>query len=333
MRRKIAVDMGSNNTVIWSDGSIVIQEPTIVALSADDEKIVAVGKEALDMLGKTPETVIQQSPVVGGVVANFSVAKAFLKIEFAKLSKSFEFMRPDVMLTVPSGSSSVERRATLEVALEAGAAHAYIVETPLAAAIGAGVAVSSAAGNVILHVGADVTESAVVSLGGTIVSQSKRIGGNTLNQVIKQFVKKKHGLIIGDLSCEELKQRLVSAIPETEPREMQISGRDATFGMPRHITINSKELSSATKPVLEDIVSVLESSLGETPAELSSDIIDKGIILTGGGACIKHFDRFVTNATGIPAHLAEDPQLCSIRGAAVVLENLNLWKRSIITHA
>ena len=333
MRRKIAVDIGTNNTVIWSDGTIVVNEPTIVALSADSEKIVAVGKEALSMLGKTPETVLQEKPVVGGVVANFSVAKAFLKIEFAKLSKSFELLRPDVMLTVPSGSTSVEKRAALEMALESGASHAYIVDATLAAAIGAGVAVSSPSGNVVLHVGADVTEAAVLSLGGIVAFQSKRVGGNTINTHIKSFLKKEYGLVVGDVTCEEIKSKLVSAIAPTEHKEMEISGRDLTFGMPRNITIKDSALFAVTEPVFEEIVSVLEIALGDTPAELSSDVIDKGIVLTGGGSYVTRFDRYITNTTGIPAHLAEDPELCAVRGAAVVLENLNLWKRSIITKA
>ncbi len=333
MRRKIAVDMGSSNTVIWSDGKLVLSEPTILALSVDDQKIVAVGKAALDMLGKTPETVVQEKPVVGGVVANFSIAKAFLKIEFAKLSNSFELLRPDVMLTVPSGSTSVERRATLEIALEAGAAHAYIVEATLAAAIGAGIAVSSPAGNAILHIGSETTEAAVISLGGVVVSHSRRVGGNTLNNKIKLFVRKNHGLVVGDLACEEIKQKLVVATPQTESKELEVSGRDLTFGMPRSIKIKGKDLLVATAPVFEEIVSVLETVLSETPAELSSDIIDKGIVLTGGGSCVSQFDKFVTDATGIPAHLAEDPEYCAVRGAAVVLENLNLWRRSIITKA
>lgn len=333
MRRKIAVDMGTNNTVIWSDGSIVVNEPTIVALSADTEKIVAVGKEALSMLGKTPETVVQEKPVVGGVIANFSVAKAYLRIEFAKLSKSFELLRPDVMLTVPSGSTSVEKRAALEMALESGASHAYIVDATLAAAIGAGVAVSSPSGNVVLHVGADVTEAAVLSLGGIVAFQSRRVGGNTINTHIKSFLRKEYGLIVGDVTCEEIKRKLVSATVLTDHREMEISGRDLTFGMPRNITLKDTVLHEVTAPVFEEIVSVLEIALGDTPAELSSDVIDKGIVLTGGGSYITHFDRYITNTTGIPAHLAEDPELCAVRGAAVVLENLNLWKRSIITKA
>ncbi len=331
MRRKIAVDLGTNNTSIWSNGSVAFTEPTIVVLSASDERIVAIGNEAHEMLGKTPETVISIRPISGGVISDFSIAKAFLKIQFSKLSQSFELLRPDVMIAVPSGSTSVERRAALEVALEAGAAHAYIVEATLAAAIGAGVAVSSPAGNVILHMGADVTEAAVISLGGVVAYESKRVGGNTINQAIKQHLKNKHGLIIGDATAEEIKQKIATAVVTTDDRELEISGRDLTFGMPRNVVVKTKEIHTAISPILELLSAVVESALEKTPPELSSDVIDKGIVLTGGGARLSKFDKFLTLTTGIPSHLAEDPELCAVRGAAVVLENLNLWKRSIIT--
>lgn len=313
------------------DGRVVVHEPSVVAISSSDQRIVAVGEEAQDMLGKTPDTLNAVRPIVGGVVADFAVTRSLLKILLARVTTSFQLLRPDLMLTVPSTSTPVERKATLEVALEAGAAHAYIVDAPLAAAIGAGIAVSSAAGNVLLHMGAEITETAVISLGGIVSTEGKRVGGNTINEAIKEYIRTKHNLVVGELTAETVKKEIASATELKNELRMEISGRDLIFGLPRTVFLDSNELYPSLEPILTSITSVVRGALERTPPELSSDVIDKGLTLTGGGARLRNFDKYLTMQTGIPAHLAEEPEYCAVRGAGVVLENLNLWRRSVTT--
>lgn len=341
-RKKIAIDLGTANTIVWVIGEgIVINEPTVVAVSSEDNKVVAVGEEAKRMLGRTPDSLIASRPMREGVIADYQVTEAMLKyfiskacgrdVSFGRFSGRFMFIKPDVMVCVPAGCTQVERRAALDAALAAGAAHAYLIDEPLAAAIGAKIPVSAPSGHMILDMGGGAAEAAVISLGGVVVHKSVRIAGNKIDEAIQSHLKKKHNLIVGDQTAENIKIKIGSAIPLAKEERMEVSGRDLVFALPRSITITSAEITEAIRPILLQIVGAVKGVLEITPPELASDIIDKGIIMSGGTGTLRNFDKFITAETGVPAHVAEEALYCVVRGTAAVMENLDLWKRSIVT--
>ena len=332
LRKRIAIDLGTANTVVWMAGEgIMTNEPTVVAISADDNKVVAVGEDAKRMLGRTPEALIALRPMREGVIADYQVTEAMLKYFIGKVVGRVQLFKPDVMVCVPAGCTQVERRAALDATLAAGAAHAYLIDEPLAAAIGAGIPVSAPAGHMILDIGGGAAEAAVISLGGVVVHKSVRVAGNKLDEAIQDYLKKEHNLVIGDQTAERIKIKIGSATKLKKEVTMEVSGRDQVFGLPRSIKISSSEVTKALKPRLIDIIGAVKGVLEDTPPELAADIIDKGIVMSGGTSMLKNFNKLLTEETGVPAHVVEDAMLCVVRGTGVVMENIELWKRSIIT--
>ena len=332
LRKRIAIDLGTANTLVWLAGEgIVANEPTVVAISADDSKVVAVGEEAKKMLGRTPEALIASRPMRDGVIADYQITEAMLRYFINKVSGKFQFFRPDVMICVPAGCTQVERRAALDATLSAGAAHAYLIDEPLAAAIGAGIPVSAPSGHMILDVGGGAAEAAVISLGGVVVHKSVRVAGNKIDEAVQEYLKKKHNLIIGDQTSEDLKIKIGSAIKLVKEEKKEISGRDLVFGLPRSIIVTSTEVTEAIQTPLMHIIGAVKGVLENTPPELAADIIDKGIVMSGGTSLLKNFDKLLTEETGVPAHVAEDALFCVVRGTGVVMENIELWKRSVMT--
>jgi rod shape-determining protein MreB len=309
----------------------VVNEPTVVAISSEDNKVVAVGEEAKKMLGRTPEALIASRPMRDGVIADYQVTEAMLRYFIGKVVGRFQFFKPDVMVCVPAGCTQVERRAALDATLSAGASHAYLIDEPLAAAIGAQIPVSAPSGHMIVDIGGGSTEAAVISLGGVVVHKSARVAGNKIDEAIQSYLKKKHNLIIGDQTAEDIKLKIGSAIPTAKTEKLEISGRDLVFGLPRTVILTSDEVTEAIKPVLMQIIGAVKGVLEDTPPELAADIIDKGIIMSGGTSILRGFDKLMTEETGVPAHTADDPLLCVVRGTGLVLENIELWKRSVTT--
>ncbi|MCH7730432.1 rod shape-determining protein [Patescibacteria group bacterium] len=331
-RKNIAIDLGTANTLVWLAGEgLVANEPTVVAMSTEDNKVVAVGEEAKKMLGRTPETFIALRPMREGVIADYQVTEAMLKYFIGKVVGRFQLIKPDVMVCVPAGCTQVERRAALDATLAAGAAHAYLIDEPLVAAIGAGIPVSAPSGNMIVDIGGGATEAAVIALGGVVVHKSVRVAGNKIDESIQDHLKKKHNLIVGDQTAENIKIKIGSATELKKEEKLDISGRDVVFGLPRSITITSTEVTEAIMPVLKQIIGAVKGVLEDTPPELAADIIDKGIVMSGGSSLLRNFDKLLTEETGVPAHVAEDALLCVVRGTGLVLENIELWKRSVTT--
>lgn len=332
LRKNIAIDLGTANTVVWVAGEgIVANEPTVVAISAEDNKVVAVGEDAKKMLGRTPEALIASRPMHGGVIADYQVTEAMLKYFISKVTGKFQFIKPNVMICVPAGCTQVEKRAALDATLSSGAAHAYLIDEPLAAAIGAGIPVSAPSGHMIVDMGGGAAESAVISLGGVVVANSVRIAGNKIDEAIQNYLKKEFSLIVGDQTAEEIKIKIGSATILAKEESMEISGRDLVFGLPRTVKITSTNITDAIKPTLLTIISGIKKVLEDTPPELAADIIDKGIVMSGGTSMLRNFDKLITEETGVPAHVADEPLLCVVRGTGLVLENIELWKRSVTT--
>ena len=333
LRKKIAIDLGTANTLVWLVGEgLKLNEPTVVAVSNEDGAVVAVGEEAKKMLGRTPEALLANRPMREGVIADYEVTKAMLSYFMGRvMGGGVGLVKPDVMICVPAGCTQVERRAALDATLSAGAAHAFLIDEPLAAAIGAGIPVSAPSGNMIVDIGGGAAEAAVISLGGVVVSKSVRVAGNKIDEAIQNYLKKEHNLIVGDQTAEEIKIKIGSAMKLKKEENLEISGRDLVFGLPRSIVIQSKDVTKAIKNTLVQIVGAVKGVLEDTPPELAADIIDKGIVVSGGTSLLRNFDKFLTRETGVPAHVAEDPLLCVVKGTAMVLENIELWKRSVTT--
>lgn len=332
LRKNIAIDLGTANTLVWVAGEgIVANEPTVVAIFSETNKVIAVGEEAKKMLGRTPETLIASRPMREGVIADYQMTEAMLRYFIGKVLGRFQIFKPNVMVCVPAGCTQVERRAALDATLSAGAGHAYLIDEPLAAAIGAGIPVSAPSGHMIVDMGGGGTEAAVISLGGVVVHKSVRIAGNKIDEAVANFLRKKHNLIIGDQTAEEVKIKIGSAITLAKEEKLEISGRDLVFGLPRSLTVTSSDVTEAIKPVLTQIIGAIKAVLEDTPPELAADIIDKGIVMSGGTSLLRNLDKMITEETGVPAHVADEPLLCVVRGTGLVLENIELWKRSVTT--
>ncbi len=341
-RKNIAIDLGTANTLVWVVGAgLVANEPTVVAISSEDNKVVAVGEDAKKMLGRTPESLIASCPMREGVIADYQVTEAMLRYfisracsggtGMSKVVGRFQFIKPNVMICVPAGCTQVERRAALDATLSAGAAHAYLIDEPLAAAIGAGIPVSAPSGHMIVDIGGGATEAAVISLGGVVGHKSVRIAGNKIDEAIQNYLKKKHNLIVGDQTAEDIKIKIGSATSLAKEEKLEISGRDLVFGLPRSLIVVSTDITEAIRPTLLTIIGTVKAVLEDTPPELAADIIDKGIIMSGGSSLLRNFDKLMTEETGVPSHVAEEPMLCVVRGTGLVMENIELWKRSVTT--
>ncbi|KKS76058.1 MAG: Rod shape-determining protein mreB, partial [Candidatus Azambacteria bacterium GW2011_GWA2_42_9] len=288
--KKIGIDLGTVNTLVFiPQKGIVLNEPTVVALSSDAKTVLAVGVEAQTMVGRTPENIIAKKPMRDGVIADYRITEAMLKYFIQKSLGRFQLIRPEVLVTVPSGSSSTERRAVIDATINAGARAAYIVKEPVLAAIGANIPINSASGNLIMSVGGGTTEVAVISLGGIVTSHSRRVGGNKLDQSIIDYLKRRHNLAIGERTAERIKIEIGSALPVKEELYVGVRGRDIITGLPRNITIGTNEIVEAISEKLKEIIQAVKLVLAQTPPELSADIMDKGIILAGGTSLLKNF--------------------------------------------
>ena len=325
---KIGIDLGTANILVYVKGrGIVIQEPSVVAVS-DDDQIVAVGEEAREMIGRTPGNIQAIRPMKDGVIADYVITEAMLRYFIKKAGRSFT--KPDVMISVPSGVTSVEKRAVRDAALKAGAREAYLIEEPLAAAIGANVPISSPSGNLIIDIGGGTTEIAVISLGGIVVARSVRVGGNRFDEAIANYVRKKYNLMIGERTAEEVKIAIGAALPLERELHMEVRGRDLIAGLPRTIPLTSSEVMEALEQPLQQIVTAVRGVLEETPPELSSDIIDKGMVMTGGGALLRNSDKLLTQVTGVPCHVAENALNCVALGTGLALEHFDFFKKSLV---
>lgn len=330
--KRIGIDLGTANTLVYLTGQgIVLNEPTVVAVTAEENRVVAVGHEAKEMLGRTPSNIVALRPMRDGVIADYTITEAMLSYFIDKACGKSRFFKPEVMVCIPSGVTQVERRAVLDATMAAGAKVAYLIEEPLAAAIGARIPIAQAAGHMVVDIGGGSTECAVISLGGVVVHNSVRAGGNKIDEAIAHFTKKKFNLLIGERTAEEIKIVIGNALIDSkeEVRKMEVRGRDTITGLPRTIELTEILVNEAIQTVLMNIIAAVKGVLEQTPPELASDIIDKGIVMSGGTSLIKNFDKLMTSITGVPCHVAEDAMLCVVRGTGVALENIDLYKRSI----
>lgn len=330
LSKRIGIDLGTANSLIWLEGEgIVLNEPTVVAVTIDDNRVIAVGNEAKQMLGRTPGNIRASRPMRDGVIADYIVTEAILRYFIQKVSSKNLFFKPEVMICVPAGCTQVERRAVLDATLAAGARAAYLIDEPLAAAIGAEIPIAAPSGGMIVDIGGGAAEAAVVSLGAVVVHKSVRVAGNKIDEGIAFWVRKKHNLIVGDQTAEMVKIKIGSAIPIAKEEKIEVKGRDSITGLPKVVELNSTEITEAIRPTLNQIVGAIKSVLEETPPELASDIIDKGIVLSGGTSLLRGLEKFITGEIGVPAHVAEDPLFCVVKGIGTALENIDLYKRAI----
>ncbi|GIW20548.1 MAG: rod shape-determining protein [Chloroflexota bacterium] len=328
---KIGIDLGTANVLVYVQGrGIVIQEPSVVAVS-DDNRIVAVGEEAREMIGRTPGNITAIRPMKDGVIADYVITEAMLRFFIGKATKGrISFSRPEVMISVPSGVTSVEKRAVRDAALKAGAKEAYLIEEPLAAAIGANVPISAPSGNMIINIGGGTSEIAVISLGGIVVANSLRVGGNKFDEAIANYIRKKYNLMVGERTAEEVKIQIGTALPLERELQMEVRGRDLIAGLPRTIPITSSEVMEAIEAPLQALVAAVRAVLEQTPPELSSDIIDKGMVMSGGGSLLRNIDKLLTQVTGVPCHVAENPLNCVALGTGLALEHFDFFKKSLV---
>ena len=327
--KQIGIDLGTVNVIVYVHGKgIVMNEPSVVAISLVDNRILAVGEEARTMLGRTPETIEVARPMRDGVIADYVVTEAMLRYFIGRLCRKIE-RRPEVMLSVPVGVTSVESRAVRDAALQAGARTAFLIPEPLAAALGADMPIGTPSGNMVINIGGGAAEAAVISMFGIVVANSVRVAGNRLDEAIAAYVRRKYNLLIGERTAEEVKIAIGSALPLDDPLSMQVRGRDQVAGLPRTIRINSTEITDALAEPLSAIASTARSVLEKTPPELVSDIIDRGMVMTGGSALLRNMDQFLTAETGIPCHVAENPMLCTALGAGRGLQHLPMLRRAL----
>jgi rod shape-determining protein MreB len=330
--KKIGIDLGTANTLVFVPGKgVVLFEPSVVAVSEQDNRILAVGNEAKMMIGKTPDSIIAYRPMKDGVIADYRVTEAMLRYFIDKALGKWNLFKPDVMVSVPAGVSSTERRAVIEAALKAGAKNAYVVKEPILAAIGAGIPIYEPAGHMVVDIGGGTTDVAVISLGGIVSSTSVKCAGNKIDYAIADYIKKTFNLAIGDQTAEEIKIKIGSAIPMEDELSMIIKGRDFISGLPRSTEIKTNEIVKAIGRELKEMIKAIKDVLQETPPELAADIIDRGIIMSGGSSQLRNLPELVFRRTGVKAILAEDALYCVAKGTGIALEHLDTYKRSIIS--
>jgi rod shape-determining protein MreB len=330
--KKVAIDLGTTNVLVHiPKKGIVINEPSVVAVSKDDKRVLAVGIEAKDMIGRTPDSIIAERPLKDGVIANYKTTEAMLRYFINKALGGVRLFRPEVMIAVPAGITSTERRAVIDAAMAAGARAAYIIKEPIVAAIGANIPIGSASGNMIVDIGGGTAEIAVISLGGIVSVGSVRVGGTRFDASIAEYVRKKYGLAIGDRSSEEVKIRVGSAMFMKHPISMDVKGRDMISGLPRTLTISSDDTTEALQSDLEELILSIKQVLHDTPPELSADVMEKGIVLSGGSSQLRNLDELIAQATGVPCYVADEPLLCVAKGTGIALENLDSYKRSVLS--
>jgi rod shape-determining protein MreB len=332
MDRSLGIDLGTVSVLIYQKGKgIVLQEPSVVSILRDSGKVLAVGEEAKNMLGKTPGNIIAIQPMKSGVIADYEITEKMLSYFIRKVCGDSKVFRPQVVICVPSGGTEVEKRAVLEATMQAGARKAYLIEEPIAAAIGAGLDISEPYGNMIVNVGGGTSDIAVISLGGIVVSESLRVAGNNFDEDIIKYIKEKYSLMIGEKSAETLKIEIGTAMELKEELFTDIRGRDLVSGLPKSISVGSNEILEAISNSLKTIIEGIKIVMEKIPPELASDIADKGIIITGGGGLLRNFDQLLSKITGIPAYLAEKPISCVALGAGKVLDNIHVLKSGLIS--
>ena len=330
--KDMGIDLGTANTLVSMRGKgIVLREPSVVAIQRDTGEILAVGEEAKKMLGRTPGNIVAIRPLKDGVIADFDTTQAMLKYFIQKATGGFSFFRPRVVVGVPSGVTEVERRAVIDATIQAGAREAYLIEEPMAAAIGAGLPVHDPTGNMVVDIGGGTTEVAVISLGGIVSSRSIRIGGDELDEAIIQYMKRTYNLLIGERTAESVKMTIGSAMPSPEEESMDIRGRDLVTGLPKTLPVSVREIELALSEPVSAIVDAVKVTLEKTPPALSADIMDRGIVMTGGGSQLRRLDKLLTKETGMPVIVAEDALDCVAKGTGIVAEDLETMKRVTMT--
>jgi len=329
--KKLGIDLGTANTLVFLPGKgIVLNEPSVVAVSEQDNKILAVGLEAKEMIGRTPDTIIAYRPMKDGVIADYRVTEAMLRYYINKALGKWNIWKPEVMISVPAGVTSTERRAVIEAAIKAGAKNAFVVKEPILAAIGAGISIQEAMGHMIADIGGGTTDVAVISLGGIVACTSVKCAGNRTDAAIIDYVKKTYNLSIGDKTAEDIKINIGSALPMEEELSMTVKGRDFLTGLPRSVEIKTNEVVKAIAKELKEMIKAIKDVLQETPPELASDIIDNGIMMTGGSSQLRNFPELVFRRTGVKAMLADDALYCVAKGTGIALEHLDTYKKTII---
>ncbi len=326
--KQIGIDLGTVNVLVYVRGKgVALQEPSVVAISVRDNKIVAVGKDAAEMIGRVPESIEVSRPVRDGVIADYWVTEAMLRHFIRRVIGRNPMLRPQVMMSTPKGVTSVEQRAVYDAAIQAGAKEAYLIPEPQAAALGAGLPIHTPTGNMVVDIGGGTSEAAVVSMHDIVVWSSVRVGGNRIDQAIINYIRKKYNLIIGEQTAEEIKIQIGSALPLEDPLTLEVRGRDQVAGLPRTIIVTSDEATDAINEPLTAIVGAVRQTLEKTPPELAADIIDRGMVLTGGGAQLRNIDKLLTRETGVPCFVAENPIACVAIGAGKALENIEVMRR------
>lgn len=329
--KKIGIDLGTANTLVYvPKRGITINEPSVVAISIHDKKVLAVGNEAKEMIGRTPDSIIASKPLKDGVIADYRTTESMLRYFINKALGGVRIFQPEVMIAVPAGITSTERRAVIDATIQAGAKAAYIIKQPVASAIGAGIPIGSASGHMIIEIGGGTSEIAVISLGGIVAWASVRIGGTKLDYAISEYVRKKYNLAIGERTSEELKIKIGSALPLKDPMSMDVRGRDVITGLPKTVIVTSDDITEAVQEELNGIVEAVKSVLQNTPPELAADVIDKGMVISGGSGMLRNLDELLSRATGVTAYVADDCLLNVARGTGIALDNLESYKRSIL---
>lgn len=329
--RKLGIDLGTANTLVFLPGKgIVLNEPSVVAISEQDNRILAVGLEAKEMIGRTPDTIIAYRPMKDGVIADYRVTEAMLRYYINKALGKWNILKPEVLISVPAGVTSTERRAVIEAAIKAGAKNAYVVKEPILAAIGAGISIQEARGHMVADIGGGTTDVAVISLGGIVSCTSVKCAGNRIDAAIVDYVKKTYNLAIGDKMAEDIKINIGSAIPVEEEISMSVKGRDYLTGLPRSVEMKTNEIVKAISKELREMIKAVKDVLQETPPELASDIIDNGIMMTGGSSMLRNLPELVFRRTGVKAMLAEDALYCVAKGTGIALDHLDTYKKTII---
>lgn len=329
--KRLGIDLGTTNILIYiPQKGIVINEPCMVALDASDNKVMAIGTEAKEMLGRTPDSIIAAKPLKDGVIANYHITRAILEHYINKLGGRVRLFKPDAMVAIPAGVTSTERRAVIDACTAAGIKNAYVIKEPLAAALGAGISISTPSGNMIIDIGGGTTEVAVLSLGDIVASTSVRVGGNKMDEAITSYIRKKYNLVIGETTAENIKIQVGAALPLKKELKMEASGCNTISGLPESLMISSSDVIIAIREVLTEIIAAVKVVLQKTPPELASDVMDKGVILTGGASQLRNLDKMLTKIIGVPCQVAEDPMLCVAKGTGIAVENLEGFRKSVL---
>ncbi len=331
MVRRIAIDLGTTNIIVSiPKKGMVLNEPTVVALEASNNKIMAIGEEAKKMLGRTPESIVANHPLKDGVIANYRITEAMLRYFINKISGPMRLFKPEVMVSIPAGITSTERRAVIDAITQAGAKNAYLIKEPIAAALGAGIPINTPSGNMIIDIGGGTTEVAVIALGDIVAATSVRVGGNKIDEAISSHIRKKYNLVIGEQTAEEIKLRIGTVMPLTKEQSMEVSGSNTISGLPESVIVSSSDVMAAVREEVAQILNAVKSVLQKTPPELASDVMDKGIVMTGGTSQLRNFDALMSKVTGVPCQLAEDAMFCVAKGTLIAVDNLDAFKRSVL---